>query len=380
MGQESSSLLPENSQILTPSVAIAKSIKLLIRGSGASGKSSLFARISGKNLPYNGQHIRSPEIQTTTVLWRSAAQKERIKLQLWDVIDEAYIDNDIEEPINDKTLETTLLQKIREASIPSLESSSSSTGNYLLGPLDSIMMNVYQTTNDDDLLVIFVIDPFSEYSLEYVKKNYKDVPKNAAILLMLNKKDLTIDENNDDDDDDDDDDNDNDNEIIWTIDDVEKLVNQINDKNENTNCSVIEASMVDCYGLKALNNWIEFNFLKQRKINLQEQLDNVIKSLEDIKPVLSYDEYIKTLNIKKKVKNKNQKHDIKDIKNESQSELDKAKLNEIIKGKSSTVKMDEFIPTRDVSQNLEDFFNEEESDDDERKNISSRFYQVDSII
>ena len=62
------------------------------------------------------------------------------------------------------------------------------SGKHRYQPLDSKALDVYQNTQ----LVIFLIDPFSQTSFDYVKRMYDEVPLNICILILLNFKDFRI--------------------------------------------------------------------------------------------------------------------------------------------------------------------------------------------
>lgn len=147
-------------------------MKIIIRGSRSSGKSSLFKRLKGE--PLNLDTELTPEIQIASINWELKTADDHSKIDIWDVVDDGYLLESTSSAAGDTVDGNTGSNAVR-------------IGKHRYQPLDAKAVNVYKDTQ----AVIFVINPFAESSLDYVKQMYQQVPLNICIVLLLNFKDIT---------------------------------------------------------------------------------------------------------------------------------------------------------------------------------------------
>ena len=180
MGTEASSLKNEDQEVMKKKLSISKNdemirknvrtkicypMKIIIRGSRKTGKTTLFKRLQGD--PFIATYNETPEIQISQIHWEQKNSDDYSKIDIWDV-DDGYLPSNRDDTSND--------------------SSQSKHGKHRYQPLDSKAVDVYKNTN----LVIFLIDPFSQKSFDYVKRIYEEVPLSICILIILNFKDLSL--------------------------------------------------------------------------------------------------------------------------------------------------------------------------------------------
>lgn len=63
---------------------------MVIRGSRGVGKSALFHRLQGKPLP--AEYTPTPEIQIGQIKWTYKSSDDRIRVEIWDVVDRVLTD------------------------------------------------------------------------------------------------------------------------------------------------------------------------------------------------------------------------------------------------------------------------------------------------
>ena len=154
-------------------------MKMLLRGERGSGKTSLWQRLQGKSFPKS--YLPTGEIQTATINWSISNNDNRgIKVEVWDVVDNGFLlsDGDSNSEKKDNTKNTP---------------SSSSTvveGNHRFMALDaSCIGDLHKNTQ----AVVYLLNPFSPSSLDYVKSSIKKVPKCMDVLFILNFRDRLAD-------------------------------------------------------------------------------------------------------------------------------------------------------------------------------------------
>ena len=143
-------------------------MKIVLRGSRKTGKTSLFKRLQGDT--FNANYMQTPEIQVASIHWEMKAADDFSKIDVWDCVDDGYLLEPLE-----------LLGNNQRCS-----QSGMTAGKHRYQPLDTKAVDVYK----DSHVVIFLINPFSRQSLDYVRKSYTEVSMNICILLVLNFKDL----------------------------------------------------------------------------------------------------------------------------------------------------------------------------------------------
>ncbi|CBZ26484.1 conserved hypothetical protein [Leishmania mexicana MHOM/GT/2001/U1103] len=148
-------------------------MKVVLRGTRATGKSTLMARLSSHPLP--AQYTPSTEIIASTMRLQGelCAPHEGTKVDIWEVVEEG---------------------RQRSAS-----SSSTNTGAAMAGRIPTVQLqealNVAAGARLLDMyagcqLVIFMIDPRQRSSWEYAKQETLHVPPTSCILYALNFSDV----------------------------------------------------------------------------------------------------------------------------------------------------------------------------------------------
>ena len=84
----------ENETMSSFQKGVKHNMKIIIRGDRQTGKTALFRRLGGA--PYSPDYIPTPEIQTAFVSWSYKLSEDIVKVELWDIVDEA--DDDRESP------------------------------------------------------------------------------------------------------------------------------------------------------------------------------------------------------------------------------------------------------------------------------------------
>jgi hypothetical protein len=127
-------------------------MKVLIRGSPGTGKTSLWRRLQGQTLPRD--YASTQEIQTANINWAFKNVEEAVKVEVWDCVDRSTHSSDPGAPVTPH--------------------------------LDTSTVNVHQNAQ----AVMFMVNPFDHASLDYVAQQLGNCPKNLAVLVLLNFKDL----------------------------------------------------------------------------------------------------------------------------------------------------------------------------------------------
>ena len=143
-------------------------MKVLLRGDRDTGKSNLLRRLQG--MSFQHEHIITPEITVGTLNWQNShpvkeveeEHDEIVKVDVWDIVDRAPI-----------------------FEYPRKDSKDSST-QHKLGPLDASSIDVYR----DAQAAIFMVNPFSKDSFDYVESQLPLTPPHIIILIALNFFDL----------------------------------------------------------------------------------------------------------------------------------------------------------------------------------------------
>ncbi|CAC9553041.1 conserved hypothetical protein [Leishmania infantum JPCM5] len=148
-------------------------MKVVLRGTRATGKSTLMARLSGHPLP--ARYTPSTEIIASTMRLQGelCAPHEGTKVDIWEVVEEG-----------------------RQRST---SSSSANTGAAMAGHIPTVQLHeALRVAADARLLdmyagcqlVIFMIDPRQRSSWEYAKQETLHVPPTSCILYALNFSDV----------------------------------------------------------------------------------------------------------------------------------------------------------------------------------------------
>ena len=149
-------------------------MKVVIRGERGTGKSSLWRRLQG--LPFGRDYYITPEIQISTINWNFKTDDESVKVDVWDIVDIGFIAGTTADS-HTQDLDGNLKNMISKVN--------ESQGKYQLAPLDATTCDVYKGVR----MVVFMVNPYSMSSLNYVEEKYLEVPEDVAILILLNFRD-----------------------------------------------------------------------------------------------------------------------------------------------------------------------------------------------
>ncbi|OQR84199.1 GTP-binding protein Parf [Achlya hypogyna] len=210
-------------------------MKLLIRGERGTGKSSLMARLQGQPIPQTHEPTR--EIQTASIQWTMATHEDMVKCELWDVVD---VGIPPDEPL--------------EAPTPD------SVGRHPVALVDAQNVDVYQNAH----CVIFLMDITKYSTLEYVRAQLDHVPVHIPTLVLGTFRDLRKD----------------DVPLKRAIfkEDVQTLLygdhkdHKLPGFRRPLEQHYFEASLSNCYGLKALHTYLGVPFLHLKVATVKQQL------------------------------------------------------------------------------------------------------------
>lgn len=229
--------------------------RVLLRGERCSGKSSLFTRLHGT--PFDSDYVPTERIRASSVSWsiRNSRERKRVSVELWDVVDEDDVtaDNDDEEEI---------VVDVNDGDDPD-DSLDEDGGNSLTVPdtfNEISAQKIYKAIQG----VIFVVNPFSATSLEYVRRNMESVPSDIDVLIIVGFKDLieqmegaplT-----------------KEGKIRVTLNDVKRMVDELKEDGRES-ITVIEASVYSGFGLRDLYKFLYLPFVRLQEQALRAKLD-----------------------------------------------------------------------------------------------------------
>ncbi|OQS07028.1 GTP-binding protein Parf [Thraustotheca clavata] len=217
---------------------VTYNMKLLIRGERGTGKTSLMARLQGQPIPET--HIPTREIQTASIQWTMQSHEDTIKCELWDVVDVGIPkeeENEMEDP--------------------------NAVGRHPIALVDAQSVDIYQNAH----CVIFLMDITKYSTLEYVRSQLDHVPVHIPTLVIGTFRDLRKDENGG-------------TPLKRAIfkEDVHTLL--YGDHKDHKSATFrrpleqhyFEASMANCYGLKALHTYLGVPYLHLKVATVKQQL------------------------------------------------------------------------------------------------------------
>eukprot|EP01035_Chromulina_nebulosa_P022537 gene22537-29185_t len=313
---------------------VSYNLKIVIRGKRGTGKTQLFRRLQGQNIASI----------CATINWSHRPQdpNQSVKVEVWDVVDNGSFSQS---------------QSMKEIIDEQIRKGSSVSGNYRLNVLDATMIDVYKNTH----AVVFMVNPMDKESYDYVENSAKEVPLSMPIVILLNFKDLTS--------------NNNDDEssqaiespaITWldiqqlvtslrayrlelktnnltrlsTIDlvsegslekEVRGLYTRSSDATEDIHC--FETSMLNCFGLKELYQYLTIPFLKLKLSVTEEQLRRCRTDYLSVEAAFTkayqtnklddYDNYVKNYESKRKEKIKATTPDSSNLNEVDDKQIDK---------------------------------------------------------
>jgi len=163
-------------------------LRVVIKGDRNTGKSTLLSRLQG-NKNFKESYIPTEEITPGFVNWNYKETDERVKVEVWDVVDKAkknrklYTKSGLK--IKTDTNEEEEEDETDENAVPLPPVEKTSDGKYAFGRLDASLIDVYKGTN----AVVIMMDPIKPWTFNYVKKEMKKIPQNIHTLLIVNFKD-----------------------------------------------------------------------------------------------------------------------------------------------------------------------------------------------
>ena len=228
--------------------------KIVLRGDSSTGKSTLLRRLRGGT--FQPDYNPTPEIRTAHVQWQARSNPEdNIMLEVWDVIDKAS-----KRAISESL---TLAHNVDETA----------EGRHTF-PLDATMVDVYHGCH----AAIFLIDPSKKWTYEYVQRELATVPEHIPTCVVLNFRDYPA------------------SKRLIRLEEVEADMEYSFGKRP-FRPFVMEASLLNCYGLQALSTFLHIPFLCLKRASLEQamQLNThaIVQAQEAMRTVRanSYDAY-----------------------------------------------------------------------------------------
>lgn len=230
---------------------ITYNMKLLVRGAKGTGKTSLFQRLKGEPIPET--HQSTPQLQSATINWNFRQHlEENIKCEVWDVVDEGFVFEDAEDKISEGTAKHTKLQSGPRLSV---EAVGKQIGTHSAAIVDATTVDVYHEAHG----VIFLVDITKGDTLEYVNKQLDSVPVHIPTLVLGNfrdqgskrkifKEDIE--------------------EVLYGI----KCRSQQQQWKRPTELLYFECSLLNCYGLQSLHQYLGIPFLQLKLATIRQQI------------------------------------------------------------------------------------------------------------
>jgi hypothetical protein len=245
---------------------ITYQLRVIIRGDRETGKSCLLKRLQGGD--FNEKHEETQQIQVAHINWNYKTTNEVVLVEVWDVVDKA---------------------KQNEG------------GQKLLDASD---VDVYQGAS----AVILLIDPTREWTLEYAKRELKNIASPIDILLLCNFRDSPA---------------------------VQRVVSEREIqhflRSQPENVRYLECSLKNGFGLKHFYSFLNLPFLKHKIATLNSQLKQCKVELsaaeQEIELLLEqdYSHYIQWLSVQMNKQDNKQQEQGKLNENEKQKQIDKEK-------------------------------------------------------
>eukprot|EP01130_Rhizamoeba_saxonica_P011447 TRINITY_DN4757_c2_g1_i4.p1 TRINITY_DN4757_c2_g1~~TRINITY_DN4757_c2_g1_i4.p1 ORF type:complete len:475 (-),score=123.28 TRINITY_DN4757_c2_g1_i4:582-1874(-) len=201
-------------------------MKIIIRGAKKTGKSSMWNRLIGRS--FTEEYTPTPQIQKRDIDWNYKVTHDRIKVEVWDVVDNAL-----------EEFADTII------TMPDINKKDIKNGSHSLGLLDATTIDVMRGCN----AVVIMVNPQKYRTWKYAKRAIKDIPKHISVLILLNFSDL-----------------DGFREVA--TDEVDQFCNE-----KGSHINYVDTSMKNCYGLKAVKSFLNIPFLVMQRKYIQEQLD-----------------------------------------------------------------------------------------------------------
>eukprot|EP00736_Rhodelphis_marinus_P000442 Rmarinus@m.7710 len=225
------------------SQGVSCNLKVLIRGSPKTGKTSLFRRL--QSFPFRNEYIPTKEIDIATVGWEAPMQvihsENVVKMELWDVADdEADMPG------------TKSVQRNRQS--PPVNPDPSRGGSYKMLEMTSGVVDVYHGTH----AMIVLFDPRNPASFAYIQRIVPEAPKRIPIAVVATYRDVL--ENQ---------------QRLLSTEEVGRWC-QSTAKRTGQLVSYFEVSNADRFGYKYLSAFLNTCVLEARRRFLQDSLNETL--------------------------------------------------------------------------------------------------------
>eukprot|EP01103_Thecamoeba_quadrilineata_P015134 TRINITY_DN4691_c0_g1_i1.p1 TRINITY_DN4691_c0_g1~~TRINITY_DN4691_c0_g1_i1.p1 ORF type:complete len:925 (-),score=248.21 TRINITY_DN4691_c0_g1_i1:50-2773(-) len=213
-------------------------LKVLIRGEANTGKTCLWNRL--QDGPFIEEHIPTREIQVANINWCYRASNDKIKVEIWDVVDKGKLKNPPAKPDLKLSHETQSSGQEKGAGVGGMYGE----GSYPLNVLDANTIDVMQGAH----AVIMIFDPIKKWTWTYAQNEIQKIPSNIHVLLLTNFMDLSQ------------------HRVIPEA-EVEEFARSVGD-----HVVCLQSSMVNKYGLKGISCFLNLPFLQLQQEVLEQQL------------------------------------------------------------------------------------------------------------
>ncbi|KAI9478784.1 MAG: P-loop containing nucleoside triphosphate hydrolase protein [Benjaminiella poitrasii] len=152
-------------------------MKIVLRGDVMTGKTNLFHRLQGAE--FDDNYTSTSQIQVANIPWRYKDSNDIVKIEVWDVVDNAHNKSNTVNPnagikLEHRKSETTLSESSQQQKVE--KELDSSMG------LDATTVNVYRNTH----AIILMFDISKPWTFDYVNKELDNVPGTMSILVLGN--------------------------------------------------------------------------------------------------------------------------------------------------------------------------------------------------
>mmetsp|Transcript_14509 Transcript_14509/g.25504 ORF Transcript_14509/g.25504 Transcript_14509/m.25504 type:complete len:356 (-) Transcript_14509:1240-2307(-) len=231
-------------------------LKVVIRGARATGKSTLLSKLQGKGGTQN-EYTPTCEIQVSHVRWRAPNLQEVVKVEAWDVVDNAIALTQTEHNVNVDDIDSP-------AGLPmprDWQRSSKQEGSHKISLLDSQLVDVYKGAHGG----IFLYDPRNRDTYIQMKELLKQAPANIPLLVVRNFCDEQR-------------------AHVVAEDEVELFIRTVVSEDPSRSILHSQCSMKDNFGLKIVYEYFSVPFLQLRREHILSQLtscENDIKMVDN---------------------------------------------------------------------------------------------------
>jgi GTPase SAR1 family protein len=268
-------------------------LKVVIRGDRGTGKSSLFNRLQGK--PFATEYTPTETLQSAKVSWNYRTSHDVVNLDVWDVVDANKVRKSGASGLKlvsgqnepEPEYEAGGYDEVDLDMVPVAGKSKSQQGGSTMGHLDTSVVDVLRGTH----AVVLMFNPMKKWTWEYVKRELDKIPNRIQVLIMANFKDvleapdvLTI--------------------SSETV-DAQEVRDYIEFLPKERPVFFLEASMLNCFGLKGLKTFLNLPFLLLQREVIETQLRQNTTELQNAQDEYrlttendSYDNFLKGLAVR----------------------------------------------------------------------------------